>query len=139
MNLEIPTAPAGALVLLAFFAPYAIAALNGVLPFVKKPWQRRAVSIVVSVLLAVLVLVFYYATTGDVVPAWPAFVLLSLVITSASYGLVTKGTASKVEAATSPTIDARDVESVPVVTSLPDPSTSTRAEFQSALELEEGR
>lgn len=110
MNLEIPTAPAGALVLLAFFAPYGIGALNGVLPFVTKPWQRRVVSIIVSVLLAAIVLVFYYATTGDVVPDWPVFVLLSLVVVSASYSLVTKGSASKVEAAASPTADAREEE-----------------------------
>jgi peptidoglycan/LPS O-acetylase OafA/YrhL len=102
MNIEIPTAPAGVLVLLSFFAPYAIAALNGALPFVKKPWQRKAVALIVSLVLTAIVLAFYYALTGDTVPSWPTFVLLSLVIASASYALVTKTSAAKVESKLDP-------------------------------------
>lgn len=104
MNLEIPTAPAGVLVLLAFFAPYAIAALNGALPFVKKAWQRKLVAIVVSLLLTAIVLALYYLITGDTIPAWPALVLLVLVVASSSYALVTKNSASKLEAKLSPPV-----------------------------------
>ncbi|MBW9094653.1 hypothetical protein JNB62_13230 [Microbacterium jejuense] len=102
MNLEIPTAPAGVLVLLAFFSPYAIGALNGALPFVKKAWQRKLVAVVVSLLLTAIVLAFYYLLTGDTIPAWPALVLLVLVVATSSYALVTKDSASKLEAKLSP-------------------------------------
>ena len=101
MMVVLPAVPAGVLMLLAFFSPYAIAALNGALPFVKHAWQRKVVSVVVSLLLTALVLVFYYAMTGDVVPSWPAFVLLGIVVAAASYGLVTKDSAARVEAAAS--------------------------------------
>lgn len=97
MNIEIPTAPAGVLVLLSFFAPYAIAALNGVLPFVKKPWQRKVVTVVVAVLLTAVVFVFYYAMTGEPLPSWPVLVLLALVVITASYALVTKTSAAALE------------------------------------------
>ena len=97
MNLEIPTAPAGVLVLLAFFAPYAIGALNGALPFVKTAAQRKLVTVIVAVLLAGIVLAFYYLITGETIPQWPALVLLALVVISASYALVTKTSAAKLE------------------------------------------
>lgn len=99
MNIELPTIPAGVLVLLALVAPYAVGALNGWLPFIKKPWQKKAVSVVVSVVLTAAVLAFYYVYTGDVVPQWPVLVLLAIVVAQASYALVTKGTASAVERA----------------------------------------
>lgn len=102
MNIEIPTAPAGVLVLLSFFAPYAIAALNGVLPFVKKSWQRKAVTIAVAILLTAIVFVFYYAMTGEPLPNWPVLVLLALVVIAASYALVTKQTAAALERRLSP-------------------------------------
>jgi len=101
LSVVLPVVPAGVLVLLAFFSPYATAALNGALPFVKEAWQRKVVSVAVSIVLAAVVLVFYYAMTGDVVPAWPVFVILSITIAAASYALVTKPSAAKVEAATS--------------------------------------
>lgn len=101
MDITIPTAPAGVLTLLAFFAPYAIAALNGALPFVKTTGQRKLVTVIVAVALAGLVLAFYYLITGDTVPAWPVFVLLALVVITASYALVTKTSAAKVESAVS--------------------------------------
>lgn len=105
MNIVLPEIPAGALVLLAFFAPYLVSLLNGVLPFVTKAWHKKLVTIVVSVFLAVVVLAFYYWLSGDVLPSWPAFVILSLLVTSASYALVTKPTATKVEQAVTPSDD----------------------------------
>lgn len=102
MNLEIPTAPAGVLVLLSFFAPYAIAALNGVLPFVKTPGMRKLVTVVVAVVVTAIVFVFYYAMTGEPLPSWPVLILLALVVITASYALVTKSTASALERKLSP-------------------------------------
>lgn len=104
MNIELPTIPAGVLVLLALVAPYAVAALNGALPFVKKPWQKKAVAIIVAALLTAAVLAFYYAYTGDVIPQWPVLVLLAIVVAQASYALVTKSTAAALERSASPTI-----------------------------------
>lgn len=101
MNIILPEIPAGVLVLLAFFAPYAIGALNGALPFVTKAWQKKLVTVVVAILLAVIVLAFYYFMSGDIVPSWPVFIILSLLVTSASYALVTKTSATKVEQAVS--------------------------------------
>ncbi len=98
MDLTIPTAPAGVLALLAFFGPYAVAFLNGALPFVKTAAQRKLVTLIVAVLLTAIVLVVYYAITGDTIPQWPTFVLLAIVVISASYSLVTKSSASKLEA-----------------------------------------
>lgn len=97
MNIILPAIPAGMIVLVGFFAPYAVAALNGLLPFVKQPWQKKVVTVTVAAALAVLVVVFYYAITGDVVPAWPLFVILALLVVSTSYALVTRKTAAKVE------------------------------------------
>ena len=63
MDIEIPAVPAGIVTLAAFFSPYAIAALNGILPFVKESWQKKVVTIVFAVLLAAVVIVFYWAMT----------------------------------------------------------------------------
>lgn len=101
MNIELPTIPAGVLVLLALVAPYVSAWLNGALPFVQKPWQKKLVAIVVAALLTAAVLAFYYAYTGDVIPQWPVLVLLAIVVAQASYALVTKSTATAVENASS--------------------------------------
>lgn len=98
MNIVLPAIPAGVLVLLAFFAPYLIAVLNGVLKVVRKPWQKKLVTVLVAVVLTAVVLVVYYVWTGDTVPSWPVFVVLALTIISASYALVTKPSASAVEA-----------------------------------------
>lgn len=98
MEIAIPTIPAGVLTLLAFLGPFAVATLNGALGFVTEPWQRKAVSVAVAVLLAGAVIVLYVAITGDMPPSWPLWVLWSIVVLSASYALVTKTSASKVEA-----------------------------------------
>ncbi|PRB08626.1 hypothetical protein CQ047_12155 [Microbacterium sp. MYb72] len=97
MDITLPSIPAGVLVLLGLIAPYAIAALNGALPFVRTPSQRKAVAIVVAIVLAVVVLAFYFAYTGDVIPEWPVLVLLAIVVVQASYALIAKSTASAVE------------------------------------------
>lgn len=97
MDITLPTIPAGALVLLGLFAPYAIGALNGALPFVRQPWQKKVLAIVVAVVLALLTLWLYYAFTGDAVPEWPVLVLLTVLIVQASYALITKPTASAIE------------------------------------------
>lgn len=99
MNITLPEIPLGILALLAFFGPYLVAFLNGVLPFVKEPWQKKVVTVVVSILLAAVVILFYYFMTGDVLPSWPAFVILSLLVVSASYAFITKKSATKVEVA----------------------------------------
>jgi peptidoglycan/LPS O-acetylase OafA/YrhL len=120
MDIAIPAAPAGILTLLAFFSPYAIGALNGVLPFVKTAWQRKIVSVLFAIALAALVVVFYQNITGEPVGNIWVFLLLSVVIVSASYALITRGTAKAVERKTD--------------RSLPDPSTATREQYQDALD-----
>lgn len=104
MDIAIPVAPLGVLTLLGFFAPYAVAALNGALPFVKKAWQKKAVSIIVSLVLAALVVVFYYAITKEPITDWWVFALLAIVIVNASYALVTRDSASAVERAADPNV-----------------------------------
>lgn len=99
MDVTIPTIPVGVLTLLAFFSTYAIAALNGILPFVKKPWQKKLVTVIFAVALAAVVIVFYVAMTDEPLPSWPAFVVISLLVISASYALVTGKSATKVEEA----------------------------------------
>ncbi len=98
MDIAIPVAPLGVITLLGFFAPYAVGALNGVLPFVQKPWQKKLVSIVVAVVLAAVVMVFYYAITREPITDWWLFALLAIVVVQASYALVTRPSAAAVEA-----------------------------------------
>lgn len=100
MDIAIPVPAAGILTLLAFFSPYAVSALNGVLPFVQKPWQKKAVSVLFAVLLAAVVVVFYQTLTGEPIGDLWAFGLLSVVIVQASYALITRDLgAERVEAA----------------------------------------
>lgn len=98
MNIALPAIPAGILTLLAFFAPYAVALIN------QPSWTagtKKLMSIIVSIVLALVVIGFYYWTTGEPIAGWPMLILLTLVVMQASYALVTKGTAAKVEIATS--------------------------------------
>lgn len=94
MNIEIPVAPLGLLTILGFLAPYAVAFLNGVLPFVKSDLGRKLVAVVVSVILAAIGLVAYHLVSGEAWPAdaaaWVGYALLVLVVCQASYALVTK-------------------------------------------------
>ncbi|MDY0830723.1 hypothetical protein SK224_16430 [Microbacterium sp. BG28] len=97
LDVVIPAAPAGILTLLAFFAPYAIGAVNGALPFVTKPWQKKLVSVAVALVLAAVVMVFYYALTDAPIGSWWVFALLAIGVVQISYGLVTKPSAKAVE------------------------------------------
>lgn len=99
MNITIPALPLGIVTLLAFFGPYAVGALNGVLPFVTKPWQKKLVSIVVSVLLAAAVIVIFAFSGGELPTTWPALVIWSVVVLAASYAFVLRSSAARVERA----------------------------------------
>ncbi|WP_100811802.1 hypothetical protein [Microbacterium sp. BR1] len=99
MDITLPAIPAGALVLLAFFAPYAQAIIQR--PEWPAKW-KKVVTVAVAVVLTVIVLAFYYFMTGDVVPAWPVFVILAITVAAASYALITKPSATALEIATSP-------------------------------------
>lgn len=100
MDIAIPIPAAGILTLLAFFSPYAVSALNGVLPFVKEPWQKKVVSVLFAVALAAIVVVFYQNITGEPIGDIWAFLILAVVIVQASYALITRDLGAKrVEAA----------------------------------------
>ena len=93
MEIVIPVIPAGVLTLLAFFAPFAIAIIN------HPGWKagsKRLVAIVTSIVLGLVVLGFYYLLTGDTPPGWPWLILLTIVVTQATYALLRK-TVSEVE------------------------------------------
>ena len=101
MDITLPTIPAGVLVLLALAAPYVQALIQ------RPTWSptvKKIVAVVLAIVLTTVVLLFYYVYTGDTVPAWPVLILLAIVVAQASYTLVTKNTASALEARTSPTI-----------------------------------
>lgn len=75
------------LTLLAFFAPFAIAIIN------HPGWKagsKRIVAIVVSIVLGLVVLGFYYLLTGDTPPGWPWLILLAIVVVQASYAVLRK-------------------------------------------------
>lgn len=120
MDIAIPVAPLGIITLLGFFAPYAVAFLNGVLPFVTKPVHRKVVSVAVAVVLAGLVMVFYYAITREPVTDWWLFTLLAIVVVNASYALLTRDLGAKqLEHAAEPAPARTDSGGVPDVSSLP--------------------
>lgn len=104
MDIAIPVAPLGVLTLLGFFAPHAVGALNGALPFVKTAWQKKIVSVTVALVLAAIVVVFYYAITKEPITDWWLFALLAIVIVNASYALITRSSASAVERAADPNV-----------------------------------
>ncbi|GLJ78694.1 hypothetical protein [Microbacterium imperiale] len=119
MDIAIPVAPLGIITLLGFFAPYAVGALNGLLPFVTKPVHRKVVSVAVAVVLAGLVMVFYFAITREPVTDWWLFTLLAVVVVNASYALLTRDLGAKqLEHATEPTT-ARTDSGTPDISSLP--------------------
>ncbi|ABR10492.1 hypothetical protein MPMin1_gp62 [Microbacterium phage Min1] len=94
MDITLPTIPAGVLTLLALVAPYLQALIQR--PS-WRPWVKRALSIVLALALTGAVLAFYYVYTGDMVPAWPVLVLLAILVAQASYAMLTRSTAAKVE------------------------------------------
>ena len=98
MNIELPTIPAGVLVLLALLAPYVQALIQ------RPAWSptvKKVIAVVVAAVLTAIVLAFYYVYTGDTVPAWPVLVLLAIVVAQASYAMVTKTSATVLEQRTS--------------------------------------
>lgn len=99
--LDIPTVPAVIVTLLGIFAPYAIAVVN------RPEWSvnaRKVVAVLASLVIAALALVIYFAATGEPIPQWWVLLLLGLFVTQASYALVTKPTAARLESFTTPTV-----------------------------------
>jgi hypothetical protein len=89
IDISIPAIPVGVLVLLNFFAPYATAIV------IDPRWpvaQKKLVAVITSIVLAAVVLLFAW-WMGSPVPAWPALILLAVVVSQASYDLVTKRSA----------------------------------------------
>jgi hypothetical protein len=98
MEITIPAIPIGLLTLLGFLTPLAVALVT------KPAWtaaQRKIVSIIISALLAAVALILYYAISHDPLPEWPLLVLLAIVVAQASYTLVLKGAADRIDQATS--------------------------------------
>ncbi|MDA4893035.1 hypothetical protein PFZ55_39855 [Streptomyces sp. MS2A] len=94
MDITLPTIPAGVLVLLALAAPYLQAIIQ------RPTWSptvKRILAVVLAVVLAGIVLAFYYVYTGDTIPDWPVLVLLAIIVAQASYALLTKPSAVIVE------------------------------------------
>jgi hypothetical protein len=102
MEITIPAIPIGILTLLGFLTPLAVALVT------KPAWsssQRKIVSVIVSVLLAAAALILYYAISHDPLPEWPLLVLLAVVVAQASYTLVLKSAADRIDRATALTSD----------------------------------
>jgi L-lactate permease len=95
-DIAIPTIPAGILLLLNFFSPYATAVV------ISPRWsaaQKKIAAIVVSLLLtAVVLLVSWWL--GAELPSWPVLFLLAVVVSQASYALVTKQSADALASST---------------------------------------
>lgn len=94
MNFELPVIPAGIVLLLSFFSPYAVAIVN------HPRWtagSKKLITIVVTLVLAGVAMAFYYLTTGEQLLPWPAFILLFLVVSQAAYALVLKPSAKAIE------------------------------------------
>lgn len=92
---ELPAIPAGVVLILGVFSPFATALVN------HPTWStgaKRVVSILVPLLLGLASLSLYYAATGDPVPSWPLLVLLTVLVSQTAYGLVFKSAAKSVEA-----------------------------------------
>jgi glucan phosphoethanolaminetransferase (alkaline phosphatase superfamily) len=95
MEVTLPVIPSGLTVLLAFLAPYAVAVINHP---AWAPKYKRLVSIVVTILLAAVSMLFYFMQTGYVFPDPVQFILLFLMISQAAYALLLKPSAKAVEA-----------------------------------------
>lgn len=92
-ELIIPTIPAGVVILLNFFAPYAVSVA------ISPRWPdtaKKLVAVGVSVLLAAVVLLLAFFGFGVEIPSWPSLIVLAVVVCQASYALVTKTTADQV-------------------------------------------
>lgn len=98
-DLIIPTIPVGILVLLNFLAPYATSLV------VQPPWPtawKKWVAVGVAIVLAGVVLALAFLGFGVAVPAWPALLLLGVLVSQASYDLVLKDSADALTVKTSP-------------------------------------
>lgn len=95
MEIVIPEVPAAITALLSFGVPYVVALINGLAHFTG--WAKRGLSVVVSLVFAGAVIAFYYFWTGDVVPDWPALLLLSIAVSQSAYALVIKNSVKSVE------------------------------------------
>jgi glucan phosphoethanolaminetransferase (alkaline phosphatase superfamily) len=105
MEITLPVIPSGLTVLLAFFAPYAIAVLNHP---AWAPKYKRLVALAVTVALAGVSMLFYYMLTGYVFPNPFEFILLFLVISQAAYALLLKPSAKAIEESVGPRHKADD-------------------------------
>ncbi|SDT22768.1 hypothetical protein [Microterricola viridarii] len=97
MDITLPTIPLGVLTLLALFAPCAVALINQ--PAWPAKW-KRAVGVIMAIVLAAVVLVLYYVLTGDVLPDWPWLLLLAVLVSQTSYALLLKPSATRLESST---------------------------------------
>lgn len=89
-ELVIPAIPAGVVILLNFFAPYATSiVINPRWPSTAKKWVAIAVSLVLA---AIVLLIAFFGFEVEI-PSWPTLLLLAVVVSQASYALVTKSTA----------------------------------------------
>lgn len=86
MDIDIPVVPAGIILLLNFFAPYATAIV------INPRWSdaaKKIVAIVVAIVLAAVVMAIAYFGFEQPLPSWPVLLLLAVAISQASYDLVT--------------------------------------------------
>ena len=102
MEIAIPVIPAGITLLLNFFAPYATAL---VVQPAWSPARKKIVAVVIALLLAAAVLALVFLGFGIPIPAWPQLLLLSVLVSQASYDLVLKRTADQLAQRTSWPID----------------------------------
>lgn len=91
---ELPAIPAGVILILGVFSPFAVAIVNHER---WTPGAKKVVAIVVPLVLAGLALVIYYAASGDPIPNWPILLLLVVLVSQAAYGLLFKSAATSVE------------------------------------------
>ena len=99
MEVVIPVLPAGISLLLAFLAPYAIAVVNH--PG-WNPTYKKLITIVVTVLLAGVSMLFDFLITGTLLHNPAEFILLFLVVSQAAYALILKPSAKALEASVGP-------------------------------------
>lgn len=99
MEVTLPLMPTGITALLAFLSPYAIAIVS------HPSWPakyKRLVALIVTVVLAGVSMLLYFALTGYVFPNPAQFFLLFLLISQASYALILKPSAKALESSVGP-------------------------------------
>lgn len=91
---ELPAVPAGVLLILGVFSPFAIAVVN------HRGWSptmKKIVAVIVPAILGGAALWIYYAASGDSVPEWPYLILLIILVSQAAFALFFKNAVQKVE------------------------------------------